>query len=117
MTDKERETKLARINELKDRIFDIEIGTDYLSHDQYMHIHELYAEMHGLEKELKDNKDMMIELYKQYIDYHTRFNRGDERIYQQMMAVDELLDGELMKEDMFDAIKKKAEEEICGTTQ
>jgi len=37
-----REEKLKRIEEIKQTIFDIEIGTDFLSHEQHNYIRELY---------------------------------------------------------------------------
>jgi len=50
-----RAEKEERIEKIKQTIFDIEIGTDFMTHEQHNHIRELYAEKRQLEKELKDD--------------------------------------------------------------
>jgi len=51
-----KEEKIKRIEVIKQTIFDIEIGTDFLSHEQHNYIRELYAEKRQLESELKEDE-------------------------------------------------------------
>jgi len=52
MTKEEREN---RIKEIKDNIFDIEVGSDYLSAKDWERIRELRAELAELEKEAEND--------------------------------------------------------------
>jgi len=56
------------------------------------------------------NEEMLKDLYKQYLEYYKSFEEDKEDIFKQMVAIDEMLDGDLLSSRLFDAVKEKADE-------
>ena len=51
------------------------------------------------------NEEMMKQVYEMYNDYHEQYARGTGHIYEMMLAVDELLNHELLDPKMFEVVR------------
>lgn len=51
--------------------------------------------------------EMMRQVYDMWLEYHDKYHKGEGNIFQQMVAVDELLNGELLNDKLFDVVKEK----------
>jgi len=54
--------------------------------------------------------ELMMALYDQYLEYFKSFEAGKEDIFKQMVAIDNKLGGDLLKERFFDIVKREGAE-------